>query len=44
MSEQKIYGVPAEVAAGAHLDGERYREMYQRSVDDPEGILGRAGG
>ncbi len=36
MSEQKIYGVSAEVAAGAHLNGEQYREMYQRSVDDPK--------
>jgi acetyl-CoA synthetase len=25
----------------AHIDEETYRSMYQRSVDDPEGLLGR---
>ena len=38
MTEEKTYAVPAEVAAHAHLDGDQYRAMYQRSVDDPEGF------
>jgi acetyl-CoA synthetase len=38
MSDVKIYEVPADLAATAHIDEERYRAMYQRSVDDPEGF------
>ncbi|NBC14259.1 MAG: acetate--CoA ligase [Gammaproteobacteria bacterium] len=38
MSDTKIYEVPADIAAKAHIDEERYRSMYQRSVDDPEGF------
>jgi acetyl-CoA synthetase len=38
MSESKIYEVPAEIAAKAHIDEETYRSMYQRSVEDPEGF------
>ena len=38
MSEVKIYEVPADLAATAHIDEERYRNLYQRSVDDPEGF------
>lgn len=38
MSQEKIYGVLAEVAARAHLGGDQYRAMYQRSVDDPAGF------
>ncbi|MBK1630819.1 acetate--CoA ligase [Thiohalocapsa halophila] len=38
MSDTKIYEVPADIAAKAHIDEERYRTMYQRSVDDPEGF------
>ena len=30
------YEVPAEWAANALIDAERYAEMYQRSIDDPE--------
>ena len=36
MVDNKIYNVPAEVAARAHLTEHQYREMYQRSVDDPQ--------
>ncbi len=36
MSEQKIYDVPAAVAAHAHLDDAQYQELYQRSISDPE--------
>jgi acetyl-CoA synthetase len=38
MSEVKVYEVPAEIAAKAHIDDETYRSMYQHSVEDPEGF------
>ena len=38
--EVKLYPVPAEVAKHAHIDEAAYKEMYQRSVDDPEGFWG----
>ncbi|MCP4997137.1 MAG: acetate--CoA ligase [Gammaproteobacteria bacterium] len=40
MSDSKVYPVPAEVAANAHIDAARYEEMYQRSIDDPDGFWG----
>ncbi|WP_428603787.1 acetate--CoA ligase [Sedimenticola sp.] len=42
MSEEKIYPVSAETAAQAHIDAAKYQEMYQRSVDDPDGFWGDA--
>ena len=38
MSEQKVYPVPAEIAATAHIDAAKYDEMYKRSVEDPDGF------
>jgi acetyl-CoA synthetase len=38
MSEGKIYPVPANVAAHAHIDAKQYKEMYRRSLDDPDGF------
>jgi acetyl-CoA synthetase len=38
MSDAKLYPVPAEFAAKAHINHEQYEEMYQRSVEDPEGF------
>jgi acetyl-CoA synthetase len=38
MSEHKVYPVPADFAANAHIDAEQYAAMYRRSVDDPEGF------
>ena len=38
MSDVKQYPVPAEFAAKSHIDDARYQEMYQRSVEDPEGF------
>jgi acetyl-CoA synthetase len=38
MTEYQIHPVPAEVAAAAHCDNEKYQEMYRRSVEDPEGF------
>ncbi len=38
MSENKIYPVPAEFAAQANITAVQYEEMYQQSVEDPEGF------
>ena len=38
MSEDKIYEVPANIAARAYLDDRQYQAMYARSVEDPEGF------
>jgi len=38
MSDAKVYPVPAAVAAHAWINDAKYQEMYQRSVDDPEGF------
>ncbi len=38
MSEQTIYPVTAETAAGAHVDAAAYEAMYRRSIEDPEGF------
>ncbi|MCP4126966.1 MAG: acetate--CoA ligase [Gammaproteobacteria bacterium] len=38
MSEEKVYPVPADFAAQANITEQQYLEMYQRSVDDPEGF------
>ncbi len=40
MSENKVYPVPADFAAQANITSDEYQEMYQRSVDDPEGFWG----
>ncbi len=37
MSE-KVYPVPADFAAQANITSEQYQEMYQRSIDNPEGF------
>ena len=36
MTETKIYPPSAEFAANAHIDAEKYAEMYAASVSDPE--------
>ncbi len=35
---EKVYAVPADFAAQANITSDQYQEMYQRSVDDPEGF------
>ncbi len=35
MSDSKVYEVPAEFAAKAHINRAQYDEMYQQSVSDP---------
>ena len=36
MSEAKKYPVPASISNTAWIDQQKYREMYQQSVDDPD--------
>ena len=36
MSDEKVYEVPADAAARAHLNGEQYQAMYAQSVANPE--------
>ena len=38
MSDQSLFPVPEEVAKNAFIDNDKYLEMYQRSIDDPEGF------
>ncbi len=38
MSEDKIYEVNSDIAAKAHVTDAQYLEMYQQSIDDPEGF------
>ncbi|MEK2644842.1 acetate--CoA ligase [Bdellovibrio sp. BCCA] len=35
---KEIYPVPSEVAKNAFINEEKYKEMYERSVKDPEGF------
>jgi len=43
MSNEPIIAVPEGVAEAAWADDAKYREMYRRSVDDPEGFWGEQG-
>ena len=43
MSNEPIFPVLEGVAEGAWADAAKYREMYRRSVDDPEGFWGEHG-
>jgi len=38
MSDVKIYDVPADVAQRAFIDAKQYQQMYERSVNDPDGF------
>jgi acetyl-CoA synthetase len=38
MSDVKIYDIPAEVAKRAFINEKKYKEMYERSVNDPDGF------
>lgn len=39
----KTYPVIKEATANAHIDADKYKEMYARSVSDPEGFWGDEG-
>ena len=43
MSENLVFPVPDQVAADAWADNDKYLEMYQASVDDPEAFWGEQG-
>jgi acetyl-CoA synthetase len=43
MSEDHIFPVPADVAKSALVNSEQYNEMYQRSIEDPEGFWAEHG-
>ncbi len=43
MIDAKLFPVPADVAADAWADNDKYLEMYERSVNDPEGFWGEHG-
>ncbi len=38
MSDAKTYPIPAGFAEQANITAEQYAEMYQRSIDDPDGF------
>src|SRR5512143_579125 len=38
MLDETIHGVPANIAAHAHIKDAQYKEMYERSISDPEGF------
>ncbi|MEO1925256.1 MAG: acetate--CoA ligase, partial [Gammaproteobacteria bacterium] len=40
MSEVKLYKVPKNVAEKAHIDSDKYHEMYERSVNDADAFWG----
>ena len=43
MSDNKVYEVSTEWQARAHINNEKYLELYQASVDDPEAFWGEQG-
>jgi len=36
MTAEKIYDIPANIAENTYIDPEKYEEMYQQSIDDPD--------
>lgn len=38
MSKSKVYPVPETIKAHAHINRDRYLEMYRRSLHDPDGF------
>jgi len=36
MSQDKIYPIPADIAAKAHINAEQYEAMYKQSLENPE--------
>lgn len=43
MSEAHVYPVTEEWAKRAHIDRAKYEQMYQQSIDDPEGFWAEHG-
>ncbi len=40
VSEIKTYKVPSEIAKQAHIDADKYQEMYARSINDSDAFWG----
>jgi len=40
VSEVKVYKVPDDVAENAYIDAEKYKEMYERSINDSDAFWG----
>jgi len=40
MTQRKIYPVPPQVAADAHIDAADYEQLYRKSLEDPEVFWG----
>ena len=38
MSHAEVFPVPEAIAGASHCDNAKYLEMYQRSIEDPEGF------
>jgi len=38
MTEDRVFPPSADVIAHAYIDAEQYKEMYERSINDPEGF------
>jgi len=43
MSHNEIFPVPADIAASAWADNDKYLELYKQSIDDPDGFWGEQG-
>jgi len=43
MSETHVYPVPADLAASAWVDNDKYLAMYKQSVEDPDAFWGEQG-
>ncbi len=43
MSDNQLFPVPTDVAKSAWIDNDKYLEMYERSVKDPDGFWGEHG-
>ena len=43
MADNELFPVPDSVAERAYVDEAGYREMYRRSIEDPEGFWGEHG-
>ena len=39
-----VFPVPESFAKSAHIDGNKYKAMYRRSVEDPEGFWAEQAG
>ncbi len=43
MSDDKVYEVSKEWQARAHINNDKYLELYQASIDDPDKFWGEQG-